>query len=154
MLFALLLGMAMNFLSEVDRCMAGISFVIGPTALVDASAGVGRSYSLNLERHERSLRTGQFLFTPPVQVVYALAQALAETLAEGVPARAARYRACYEVMLAGMRGLGFEPLLPDALEGQHNRCPELAALGQQTRQIVDAGQVGKLVEQEPDAPIG
>jgi uncharacterized membrane protein YadS len=26
MLFALLLGMAMNFLSEVDRCKAGISF--------------------------------------------------------------------------------------------------------------------------------
>src|SRR5688500_20159699 len=26
MLFALLLGMAMNFLSEVDRCKAGVSF--------------------------------------------------------------------------------------------------------------------------------
>lgn len=105
-------------LSSANKClqgMAGVSFVIGARALVEASAGVGRSYALNLARHERSLAGGQFPFTPPVQVVYALAQALRETLAETVPARAARYRACYEVMLAGMERLGYRPLLPRAL---------------------------------------
>jgi hypothetical protein len=42
-------------------------------------------------------------------------QALEETLAETVPVRAARYQACYEVMLAGMERLGFQALLPRPL---------------------------------------
>lgn len=105
-------------LSSANKClqgMPGLGFVIGPRALVLASAAVGRTYALNLARHERSLAAGQFPFTPPVQVVYALAQALAETRAETVAGRAARYRACYAVMLAGMTALGFEPLLPPPL---------------------------------------
>lgn len=103
-------------ISSANKClqgMAGVSFVIGSRALIAASAG--RGYSLNLARHERSLATGQFPFTPPVQVVYALASALRETLVETVPVRAARYRACYEVMLAGMERLGFTALLPRPL---------------------------------------
>ncbi len=103
-------------LSSANKClqgMAGISFVLGSKALIAAEPG--RGYALNLARHERSLATGQFPFTPPVQVVYALAQALAETKAETVPARAARYRACYDVMLAGMERLGFAALLPRPL---------------------------------------
>ncbi len=105
-------------LSSANKClqgMPGISFVIGPRERIAASAAIRRSYTLNLERHERSLATGQFPFTPPVQVVYALAQALRETLTETVAARAARYRACYDVMIAGMERLGFEPLLPAPL---------------------------------------
>lgn len=105
-------------LSSANKClqgMPGVSFVIGSRALIAASAGVGRSYSLNLARHERSLATGQFPFTPPVQVVYALARALEETLTETVPVRAARYRACYDVMLAGMERLEFKALLPQPL---------------------------------------
>jgi len=69
---------------------------------------------LNLARHEQSLTSGQFPFTPPVQVVYALAHALDETRAETLVGRASRYRACYEVMLAGMEDLGFKALLPVA----------------------------------------
>lgn len=106
-------------LSSANKClqgMAGVSFVIGSRALIAASAGAGRSYSLNLARHERSLATGQFPFTPPVQVVYALARALEETLAETVSVRAARYRACYEVMLTGMERLEFNALLPRPLQ--------------------------------------
>ena len=103
-------------ISSANKClqgMAGISFVLGPAALIAASPG--RGYALNLARHERSLAAGQFPFTPPVQIVYALARALRETLAETVPVRAARYRACYELMLAGMERLGFVPLLPRPL---------------------------------------
>jgi 2-aminoethylphosphonate aminotransferase len=105
-------------LSSANKClqgMPGISFVIGSRALLAARTGPGRGYSLDLVRHEKSLATGQFPFTPPVQVVYALAQALEETLAETVPARSARYQACYEVMLAGMERLGFQALLPRPL---------------------------------------
>lgn len=105
-------------LSSANKClqgMPGISFVIGSRALLAARIGPGRGYSLDLVRHEKSLATGQFPFTPPVQVVYALAQALEETLAETVAARAARYQACYEVMLEGMERLGFRALLPQQL---------------------------------------
>ena len=105
-------------ISCANKClqgMPGISLVLGPRGAIEASAAVGRTYALNLARHERSLAAGQFPFTPPVQVVYAFAVALRETLAEGVAARAARYRACYEMMVGGMAALGFEPLLPRAL---------------------------------------
>lgn len=105
-------------LSSANKClqgMPGISFVLGSRALLTASAGRARSYTLDLLRHERALASGQFPFTPPVQVLYALARAIEETLAETVAARAERYQACYRTMLAGMENLGFKPLLPPAL---------------------------------------
>jgi 2-aminoethylphosphonate aminotransferase len=105
-------------LSSANKClqgMAGISFVIGPRAAISASAAWARGYSLSLPRAERGLAAGQFPFTPPVQVVYALAQALTETFEETVAARAARYQKCHEQMLNGLLALGFETLLPPAL---------------------------------------
>ena len=62
--------------------------------------------------HQRS--GGQFLFTPPVQTVYALDAALDEFFEEGQAARTARYFACYDVMIEGMAALGFELLIPRA----------------------------------------
>ncbi len=105
-------------LSSANKClqgMAGISFVIGPRAGIEASAGWARGYSLSLARAERGLAGGQFPFTPPVQVVYALARALEETLEETVATRAARYTRCHNRMVAGMMDMGFEPLLPPAI---------------------------------------
>lgn len=105
-------------ISSANKCLQGqpgISFVLARRAVLAASAGVARSVALDLHAHERSLAAGQFPFTPPVPVVYALAAALRETLAETVAARAVRYRASYEVMLAGMMGMGFAPLLPREL---------------------------------------
>jgi 2-aminoethylphosphonate-pyruvate transaminase len=102
-------------LSSANKClqgMAGISFVIGPRAPIEASAKWARGYSLNLARAEKGLGAGQFPFTPPVQVLYALAQALTETFDETISGRAERYQKCHEHMLNGMTGLGFEPLLP------------------------------------------
>ena len=105
-------------LSSANKClqgMPGVSFVIGPRQAIKASAPHARSYALSLARHEECLMTGQFPFTPPVQVIYALARALEETLIETVASRAARYQACYQVMLAGLTGLGFAALLPRPL---------------------------------------
>ena len=105
-------------LSSANKClqgMAGISFVIGPRAAVTASGAWARGYSLSLPRTEKALAGGQFPFTPPVQVLYALAQAIEETLQETVPVRAGRYQQCHERMLSGLTRLGFEPLLPPAV---------------------------------------
>jgi len=105
-------------IGTANKCLQGqpgLGFVLVRRPILAAAAGTARSVALDLHAHERSLAAGQFPFTPPVQVVYALAAALQETLAETVPARAARYRACYETMLAGMTTLGFAPLLPREL---------------------------------------
>ena len=108
-------------LSSANKClqaMPGLAFVLARREPLAAAAAqkISRSVALNLHHHVRTLDAGgQFPFTPPVQVLYALDRALDETLAEGVPARAARYAACHATMLAGLTALGFEPLLPSAL---------------------------------------
>lgn len=108
-------------LSSANKClqgMPGIAFVLARREPLAAAAAekICRSVALDLHRHVRAEDAGgQFPFTPPVQVLYALDRALDETLAEGVPARAARYAACHAAMLAGMGALGFEPLLLPAL---------------------------------------
>ena len=108
-------------LSSANKClqgMPGIAFVLARRAPLAAAAAqkIARSVALDLHRHVQAEDVGgQFPFTPPVQVLYALDRALDETLAEGVPARAARYAVCHAAMLAGMEALGFEPLLPTAL---------------------------------------
>lgn len=105
-------------ISSANKCLQGqpgISFVLTRRDVLTASAGLARSVALDLHAHERSLEAGQFPFTPPVPIVYALSEALRETRIETVSARAARYRGCYEVMLAGMKALGFTALLPREL---------------------------------------
>lgn len=108
-------------LSSANKClqgMPGVAFILARRAPLAAAAAqkICRSVALDLHRHVRAeVAEGQFPFTPPVQVLYALDRALDETLAEGVPARAARYGACHATMLAGMEALGFDPLLSPAL---------------------------------------
>ncbi len=59
-------------------------------------------------------RTGQWRFTPPTHVLAAFDEALAEHAAEGgVAGRGARYRRNCEILVEGMRALGFETLLPN-----------------------------------------
>jgi 2-aminoethylphosphonate-pyruvate transaminase len=60
------------------------------------------------------VRTGQWRFTPPTHVVAAFLEALRLHAAEGgVAGRGARYGRNRDVMVAGMRALGFETLLAD-----------------------------------------
>jgi len=57
-------------------------------------------------------RTGQWRFTPPTHTVAAFIEALRlYKLEGGQPARLARYANNRDVLVAGMRELGFEPLL-------------------------------------------
>ena len=59
----------------------------------------------------------QWRFTPPTHVLLAFDQALNEFEQEGgVSGRGGRYRANCEVLVAGMREMGFTTLLPDALQ--------------------------------------
>ena len=59
-------------------------------------------------------KTGQWRFTPPTHTVAAFIEALKEHEAEGgVAARGARYARNRDVMVKGMRQLGFETLLDE-----------------------------------------
>ncbi|NMJ40616.1 2-aminoethylphosphonate--pyruvate transaminase [Roseomonas sp. JC162] len=80
----------------------------------------GNATTLVLDLHDQWLafeKTGQYRFTPPIQVIVAFHQALTEFLAEGgQPGRGGRYTANCRLLVDGMRALGFRPLLPDALQ--------------------------------------
>jgi 2-aminoethylphosphonate-pyruvate transaminase len=94
--------------------LPGLGFVLARRqALADAS-GQCDSLALDLADQQAYLeRTGQWRFTPPVQVLAALAQALIEHAAEGGRVgRLARYQANSEVLAAGLAGLGLRPYLP------------------------------------------
>ena len=78
-------------------------------------------------------KDGQWRFTPPVQVVAALVEALRRLEAEGGPAaRLARYNDNFRTLLAGMRRLGFELYLDEAAQSPiiaTFRMPEERAFG-------------------------
>jgi 2-aminoethylphosphonate-pyruvate transaminase len=80
-------------------------------------AAKGRANSLSLDLYEQWLymeRTGQWRFTPPTHSVVAFHKALEQHTAEGgVHGRLARYTRNRDVLVAGMRKLGFKTLLED-----------------------------------------
>ena len=81
----------------------------------ELEAAKGNSHSLSLDVHAQWAhmnKTGQWRFTPPTHVVAAFIEALRAHAAEGgVAGRGARYTRNRDVMVAGMRELGFETLL-------------------------------------------
>ncbi len=108
-------------MASSNKCLEGVpgmGFVIVRKAALDQCAGNAPSLSLDLHDQRRFMEgTGQWRFTPPTHVVAALDKALEEYLeAGGRPAREARYRRNCDVLVKGMRALGFETLLPDTLQ--------------------------------------
>ncbi len=108
-------------MASANKCLEGvpgIGVVIADRRALAAAGGRSASVSLDLHAQWQGFAgNGQWRFTPPVQVVAALAAALDQHAAEGgVAARGARYRRNCDVLLAGMAALGFEPYLTAALQ--------------------------------------
>jgi 2-aminoethylphosphonate-pyruvate transaminase len=104
-----------------NKCIEGVpglGFVICRKAALEKTAGNATTLVLDLSDQWRNFeKTGQYRFTPPIQVIVSFHQALTEFFAEGAqPGRGKRYAENCRVLIEGMRGLGFEPLLPDALQ--------------------------------------
>lgn len=104
--------------SSANKCIEGVpgfGFVIARKQALEAAKG--NSHSLALDLHAQwayMQKTGQWRFTPPTHVVAAFLEALRLHAEEGgVAARGARYAGNRDVMVAGMRALGFETLLDD-----------------------------------------
>lgn len=107
--------------ASANKCLEGVpgmAFVICRRAALAAAAGNAHSLALDLHGQWAYMeKTGQWRFTPPTHAVAALDRALAEHAAEGgLTGRAARYRRNRQVLVEGMRAMGFVPLLPDALQ--------------------------------------
>ena len=104
--------------SSANKCIEGVpgfGFVIARKTALAAAAG--NSHSLSLDVHDQWTymeKTGQWRFTPPTHAVAAFLEALRLHREEGgVVGRGARYARNRDVMVSGMRELGFETLLPD-----------------------------------------
>ncbi|WP_460451515.1 2-aminoethylphosphonate--pyruvate transaminase [Alsobacter sp. SYSU BS001988] len=104
-----------------NKCIEGVpglGFVVARAA--DLAAAKGSATTLSLDLHDQWAnfeKTGQYRFTPPIHVIVAFHQALREFWAEGgQPGRLARYEENRRTLVQGMRALGFQTLLPDALQ--------------------------------------
>ena len=102
--------------SSANKCIEGVpgfGFILARKSALEAAKG--NSHSLSLDVHAQWAhmeKTGQWRFTPPTHVVAAFLEALRAHKAEGgVAGRGARYADNRDVMVAGMRDLGFETLL-------------------------------------------
>ncbi|MCB2117256.1 MAG: 2-aminoethylphosphonate--pyruvate transaminase [Rhodobacteraceae bacterium] len=104
--------------SSANKCIEGVpgfGFVVARKAELAAAKGNSHSLALDLNAQWAYMeKTGQWRYTPPTHVVAAFLKAL-ELHAEegGVAGRGARYARNRDVMVEGMRGLGFETLLKD-----------------------------------------
>jgi 2-aminoethylphosphonate-pyruvate transaminase len=104
--------------SSANKCIEGVpgfGFVIAKKSELEAAKGNSHSLSLDVHAQWAAMeKTGQWRFTPPTHVVAAFLEALKMHEAEGgVAARGARYAENRDVLVAGMRKLGFETLLSD-----------------------------------------
>ena len=108
---------AIDFLvSSANKCIQGapgVAFVLARTKRLKECESRARTLSLDLFEQWRGLETnGQFRFTPPTHALLAFAEALRELREEGgVAGRGQRYAANHNLLVAGMKRMGFVPFL-------------------------------------------
>ena len=104
--------------SSANKCIEGVpgfGFVFAKLSELEAAKGNCHSLSLDVEAQWSAMeKSGQWRFTPPTHVVAAFLTALEIHEEEGgVAGREARYTNNRDVMVRGMRDLGFETLLDE-----------------------------------------
>lgn len=110
-------------MSTSNKCiqgMAGIAFIICKKDELDKLKDYPpRSYYLNLyNQYKYFEKTGQSQFTPPVQILYALKQAIKEYFNEGGENRYQRYTENWKVLRQGLVDLGFK-FFHEAIDESH-----------------------------------
>jgi 2-aminoethylphosphonate-pyruvate transaminase len=109
-------------ISSSNKCVQGVpgfSFVIANKIDLSDQEGMATTLSLDLFDQWKYLEeTGQFRYTPPIQVLLAFNKALDELEAEGGPGyRAERYKKNAEIILTNMTNIGFKKYLSDENSG-------------------------------------
>jgi len=105
-------------IASANKCiqgMAGISFVICDRDSLNKTALYSRrNFYFNLfDNFTFFTKQKQMQFTPPVQIFYALRQAINEYFLETGEGRSKRYFEMYEVLKKGLRELGFKFLVDE-----------------------------------------
>lgn len=108
-------------LASSNKCLEGvpgIAFAAIEKNAIEFAKGVAPSLSLDLYDQWRGFEgNGQWRFTPPVQVVAALIEALRALDAEGGPAaRLDRYQKNFRTLADGMARLGFRLFLDERVQ--------------------------------------
>ena len=108
-------------MSTSNKCIqgiAGVAFVIcSQDELEKTKDYPKRSFYLNLyQQYDYFEKKGEMQFTPPVQVIYALRQAIKEYSQEGEEKRYRRYTENWKTLRDGLRKIGFSFLLKEKEE--------------------------------------
>ncbi len=104
--------------SSSNKCIEGVpgfSYVLVKRHMLEMSKGRSHSVVLDLYEQWKGLEAnGQFRFTPPTHALVAFHQAMKEHAEEGgVEARGNRYARNADLLVKGMRDIGFSTLLND-----------------------------------------
>jgi 2-aminoethylphosphonate-pyruvate transaminase len=107
--------------ASANKCLEGVpgmGFVLARRARLEACQGNCHSLGLDLHAQWQGFeKNGQWRFTPPTQVIAALDGALDQLEAEGgIGGRFARYWENCHILVSGMRRMGFETFLKDAVQ--------------------------------------
>ena len=99
--------------------MTGASWVVGKMdEIVKSKNYPTRSYYCNLYmQYDFFERVGEMHFTPPVQVIYALRQAIREYWEEGESARYERITKCWEAIHKGLAEIGLGYVIDKEIQG-------------------------------------
>lgn len=100
--------------------MTGVSWTVGRKDEIQKSKDYPtRSYYCNLfMQYDFFERVGEMHFTPPVQTIYALQQALREYWQEGEQARWQRLTKCWEAIHRGLAEIGLESVIDRQIQGK------------------------------------
>ena len=104
--------------SSANKCIEGVpgfGFILARKSALQRAEGNSHSLSLDVHDQWRVMNaTGQWRFTPPTHTVVAFREALLQHEEEGgIAGRLARYSRNRDVLIAGMREMGFRTLLDD-----------------------------------------
>ena len=99
--------------------MTGVSWLVGNIEEIEKSKDYPkRSYYCNLYmQYDFFKRVGEMHFTPPVQTIYALRQAIKEYWEEGEQARWERITKCWEAIHKGIEEIGLESVIDKGIQG-------------------------------------
>jgi len=95
--------------------MAGVGFVIAKKSSLKSLKDItSRTFYLSLyEQYENFIKTHQMRFTPPVQTLYALKQAIIEAKEEGIENRYERYSKSWKTLTDALKAMDLSYLVDD-----------------------------------------
>ncbi len=108
-------------MASSNKCLEGVpgmGFALIRKSVLDGCKGNAHALSLDLyDQWVAMEKNAQWRFTPPTHVIVAFDSAIQQFFAAGgIAERYRRYKENRDLLITGMRALGFETLLPDHLQ--------------------------------------